>query len=394
MFTILAGMTRATHTHSKATQDPLDLNISGSYSERVGTSSNQHWEIDAVARGTSQGLHGVPESFSLGQRRYLGGKTKLLDAIYELSKKTLGHVPESVFDVFAGTGVVAERFARHGSKVVANDLLFHNFVSLQAFLGKGKVSINSLCEKLTELQRIKGSKNYFSENFGGNFFSLENAEKIGAMREEIDKIAESERERMCLLSSLIYATDKIANTVGHYDAFHRAQDNKAPVTLRLPSMFTGTSKNVILNGDSNALAGAYSADVVYLDPPYNSRQYSDAYHLLENLARWEKPEVFGVAKKMDRTDIKSKFCGKSAPAAFESLIESIHGKIIVVSFNNTGESRNARSNSTLTDKQILEPLKARGRVTTIDIEFGAFTTGKTKDRKGHMERLFLCEVSS
>ena len=240
----------------------------------------------------------------------------------------------------------------------------------------------------------KDSKNYFSDNFGGTFFSLENAKKIGAMREEIDKIAESERERMCLLSSLIYATDKIANTVGHYDAFHRAQDNTNPVALRLPSIFTETSKNVILNGDSNSLAGNYFADVVYLDPPYNSRQYSDAYHLLENLARWEKPEVFGVAKKMDRTNIKSKFCGKAAPAAFGSLIESIVGKVIIVSFNNTGESRNARSNATLTDEQILKPLKARGKVTIADIEFGAFTTGKTKDRKGHMERLFVCEVSS
>jgi len=356
--------------------------------------SNQHLAISAATRGENQGLHVVPESYGLGQRRYLGGKTKLLDSIYELSKKTLGHSPESVFDVFAGTGVVAERFAREGSKIVANDLLFHNFVSLQAFLGKGKVSIDSLCEKLSELQQVKGSKNYFSDNFGGTFFSLENAKKIGAMREEIEKIAESERERMCLLSSLIYATDKIANTVGHYDAFHRAQDNKNPVALRLPSIFTGTSKNVILNGDSNSLAGNYFADVVYLDPPYNSRQYSDAYHLLENLAQWEKPEVFGVAKKMDRTNIKSKFCGKSAPAAFGSLIESIDGKVIIVSFNNTGESRNARSNATLTDEQILKPLKARGKVTIVDIEFGAFTTGKTKDRKGHMERLFVCEVSS
>ena len=330
----------------------------------------------------------------MGQRRYLGGKTKLLDTIWEHSTNALGQAPESFFDVFAGTGVVAERFAREGANVIANDLLFHNYVSLQAFLGKGKVSSDSLCEKLSELNRVKGSKNYFSENFGGTFFSFENAKKIGAIREEIDKIAESERERMCLLSSLIYATDKIANTVGHYDAFHRAQDNTNPVALRLPTIFTRTSRNLILNGDSNALAGDHFADVVYLDPPYNSRQYSDAYHLLENLARWEEPEVFGVAKKMDRSNIKSKFCGKSAPGAFESLVESIDGKVIIVSFNNTGESRNARSNSTLNDDQILKPLKARGKVTTVDIEFGAFTTGKTKARKGHMERLFVCEVSS
>ena len=355
--------------------------------------SNQQLATHSESRGGKQPLHVVPESYGLGQRRYLGGKTKLLDAIYEISTKALGHSPESVFDVFAGTGVVAERFAREGSNVIANDLLFHNYVSLQAFLGKGKISIDSLCEKLSALERVKGSKNYFSENFGGTFFSLENAKKIGVIREEIDKIADSERERMCLLSSLIYATDKIANTVGHYDAFHRAQNNTNPLVLRMPSIFTRTSKNVVLNGDSNELAANYYSDVIYLDPPYNSRQYSDAYHLLENLARWEKPETFGIARKMDRTNIKSKFCGKSAPAAFASLIESLDGKVFIVSFNNTGESRDARSNSTLTDEQILKPLQARGKVKTIDIEFGAFTTGKTKDRNGHMERLFVCEVA-
>jgi adenine-specific DNA-methyltransferase len=362
--------------------------------ERVGTLSNRQLATFGKPDEGNQALQVVPASYSLGQRRYLGGKSKLLDAIYDLSTEILGDAPGSVFDVFAGTGVVAERFARSGSKVIANDLLFHNYVSLQAFLGKGKVSADSLCEKMSYLQRVKGSKNYFSENFGGTFFSIENAKKIGAMREEIEKISESERERFCLISSLIYATDKIANTVGHYDAFHRAQDNTNPVALRMPSIFSETSKNVILNGDSNSLASDYFADIVYLDPPYNSRQYSDAYHLLENLAQWEKPEVYGVAKKMDRTHIKSRFCGKGAPLAFESLIDSVDGKVIIVSFNNTGESRNARSNSTLTDEQILKPLKARGKVKTVDIEFGAFTTGKTKDRKGHMERLFVCEVSN
>ena len=64
--------------------------------------------------------------------------------------------------------------------------------------------------------------------------------------------------------------------------------------------------------DSNILANEIKGDVVYIDPPYNSRQYSDAYHLLENLALWNKPEVFGKAKKMDRSHIKSKYCSKDA----------------------------------------------------------------------------------
>lgn len=339
-------------------------------------------------------LHLVPETYSLGQRRYLGGKSKLLNTIVEISKDELGEAPKSVFDVFAGTGVVSERFATEGSSIIANDLLFHNFVSLEAFFGKAKVDLEIVSEKISYLQNVKGTKNYFSDHFGGTFFSVENAKKIGAIREEIEKISSSVRERYCLISSLLYATDKVANTVGHYDAFHRAQYITTPLTLRIPAIFTNTRQNQILQGDSNLIASKITSEVVYLDPPYNSRQYSDAYHLLENLAVWDKPEVHGVAKKMDRTHIKSKYCGKSAPEAFDDLISNLNGKLILVSFNNTGVSRNARSNASLTDEQILSSLSNKGTVSIREYEFGAFTTGKTNNRKGHSERIFVCQVTS
>ena len=333
------------------------------------------------------------DSYSMGQRRYLGGKTKLLDSIYDLAENKLGAKPTSIFDVFAGTGVVSERFIQNNASVVANDILFHNYLSLEAFMGNEFIYIDELVNKIKYLQKVKGSSNYFSKNFGGTFFSESNARKIGAIRSEIDKISNDGREKHCLISSLIYATDKIANTVGHYDAFHRAQNNTKNLTLRIPKVFNNDNKNIILNQDANDVVSKYEADIIYIDPPYNSRQYSDAYHLLENLALWEKPKLFGVAKKMDRTNIKSKYCGKSAPEAFSSLIEAARGKFIIVSFNNTGESKNSRSNSSLTDSEILKPLKSRGKVKTININFSPFTTGKTDNVKEHVERLFVCEVN-
>ena len=63
-------------------------------------------------------------------------------------------------------------------------------------------------------------------------------------------------------------------------------------------------ENELYNKDINELVRHISADVIYLDPPYNSRQYCDAYHLLENVVHWKKPKVRGVAKKMDRTFLK------------------------------------------------------------------------------------------
>ena len=94
--------------------------------------------------------------------------------------------------------------------------------------------------------------------------------------------------------------DKIANTVGHYDAYRKTGDLNKKLELCMLNLKSNTNNknNKIFNEDSNELVKYLKADVVYIDPPYNSRQYSDAYHLLENVAMWEKSDVHGVAKKM------------------------------------------------------------------------------------------------
>jgi adenine-specific DNA-methyltransferase len=153
------------------------------------------------------------------------------------------------------------------------------------------------------------------------------------------------------------------------------------------------SANQTFCQDAITLAPQVKTEVAYLDPPYNSRQYSDAYHLLENLASWEKPEVHGVAKKMDRSHLKSDFCGKSAPKTFTELISKLDTELIMVSYNNTSESLNSRSNAAIPDEEIIQALKSRGKVTVRELPFNGFTAGKTKKRE-HSERLFICRVES
>ena len=331
-------------------------------------------------------------TFELGNRRYLGGKSKLLDFIQSEMVKALGKEPDSVFDVFAGTGVVGYHFASQGIPVISNDLLQHNYFALQTFMGPQKIDIKQLAEKLVHLQNLSPKKNYFSEHFGGTFFSQSNAKKIGVIRDEIELIASSLREKAALITSLIYAADRVANTVGHYDAFHRGQDIQTPIELKLPNILRlKTSANEAYCQDSITLAPQVNSEVAYLDPPYNSRQYSDAYHLLENLAAWEKPEVHGVAKKMDRSHLKSDFCGKAAPKTFAELISKLDTKLIMVSYNNTSESLNKRSNAAISDEEIIKSLKSRGKVSIKEVAFNGFTTGKTKKRE-HTERLFICKV--
>jgi adenine-specific DNA-methyltransferase len=136
-----------------------------------------------------------------------------------------------------------------------------------------------------------------------------------------------------------------------------------------------------------------TCDVLYIDPPYNSRQYCDVYHLLENLARWDKPEVYGVAKKMDRSHLKSDYCLKSATRAFAELIRHAQCKHILISYNNTGESKDGRSNARIKDSEIVNILKRKGDVQIFERDYKAFTTGKSNG-EGHTERVFYCKVSN
>jgi adenine-specific DNA-methyltransferase len=331
-------------------------------------------------------------SFRLHNRRYLGNKYKLLGVIEDIVSEKCGEI-ESFCDIFAGTGVVGERFNSSKIKIISNDFLFLNYVCLKAFLCT-KINIQKLISnKINYLNNLKAEEdNYFSKHFGGTYFSIENAKKIGAIREEIEKFAENEEEKNIFICSLIYAVDKVANTVGHYDAFRQKLDMLQPIKLLLPDInYSINENNEIYRKDANALIREIYCDVLYIDPPYNSRQYSDAYHLLENLAQWKKPEVFGIGKKMDRSHIKSDYCVKKAAKAFKDLIDNADCRHILLSYNNTGESKDGRSNARINDDDIVRILKSKGEVEIFKRSYKAFTTGKS-DTKGNFERIFYCKV--
>ena len=331
-------------------------------------------------------------TFQLRNRRYLGNKYKLLGFIEDIVAEKCNEI-KSFCDIFAGTGVVGERFNKPEIKIISNDFLFTNYVCLKTFLGTN-TPIQNIADKIDTLNSLKTDQdNYFSKYFGNTYFSLENARKIGAIREEIEKIAETEEEKNILICSLIYAVDKVANTVGHYDAFRKDLDMLQSVKLLAPDIdHLNNGNNAIFKEDANILIRKIVCDVLYIDPPYNSRQYSDAYHLLENLAEWKKPNVEGVAKKMDRSHIKSSYCLKNATQAFEDLIKNANCKHILLSYNNTGDSKDGRSNARINDNDILRILKNKGEVEIFERDYKAFTAGKSNG-DGNAERIFYCKVN-
>ena len=335
----------------------------------------------------------IPGKFQIQNRRFLGNKYKLLGFIEDIvNEKCNGF--NSFCDIFAGTGVVGERFNEKDIKVISNDLLFSNYFPLKAFLGSTQINLDVLKEKIDFLNNLKTNQdNYFSIHYGNTYFTLENARKIGAIREGINKIADNENEKAVLITALLYATDKVANTVGHYDAYRKNLDTIQSIQLLVPDItLENNTNNEVFREDANLLIRKISCDVLYIDPPYNSRQYCDTYHLLENLATWEKPQVYGRAKKMDRSHLKSKYCLKVASKVFEDLIKNANCKHILVSYNNTGESKDGRSNACIKDDKIINILKNKGEVEIFERDYKAFTTGKS-NTEGHIERIFYCGVT-
>ncbi len=334
--------------------------------------------------------------FQIHNRRYLGSKFKLL-AFIDNVIGTHCHDCHTFTDLFGGTGVVAHHF-NDRFRIQINDTLFGNFLAYQTFLADQSVNwprIKELIDGYNQLTDMP-SENYYSRHFADTFLSRQNMRKVGVIRDDIDALFAqgkiNAREQAVLITSLLYAIDRIANTVGHYDAFRRSGDLAKLLVLRLPhTQEEHNQGNQIFQQDANELVKSIRSDIVYIDPPYNSRQYGDAYHFLENVAVNAKPEVHGVARKMDRSHLKSDYCTQKAAAQFGQLIENIDAKYILVSYNNTGSKINSRSNAKISDVQIMEILQKKGKVSVFEQDFHAFTTGKTQLVE-HKERLFLCEV--
>ena len=348
---------------------------------------------EKIKFGKTQSFNDSARRFELESRRYIGNKAKLTQWIINIIQEHTGGF-HSFFDVFAGTASVSKAVIPYTDNIVMNDFLFSNNIIYKAFFDKGKYEEAKLLNLLIQYNGINPNDiqaNYFSDNFGDKFFDYKNAKLIGWIREDIEKHRNSltEKEYAILLASLIYSIDRIANTVGHFDAYIKKPITYRPLTLQLIKPLSPKSVR-IYREDSNILATRVSADIAYIDPPYNSRQYSRFYHIYENLTTWEKPKLYGVAMKPKPQNM-SAYCTMGAAAAFKDLIMKLRVRYIAVSYNNTYNSKSGSSKNKITLKEIRDILEQRGRTTIYDCAHKCFNTGKT-EFINHKELLFITEV--
>lgn len=334
---------------------------------------------------------------NIENRRYIGNKSKLLKFIDDTIKKE--KIEFNTFgDVFSGTGVVAEYFFNKGKDIYVNDILYSNYVIYKAILNNENYDEEKIKLIICEYNKVKSEEiedNYFSDNFSGNYYHYYDAKKIGFVRENIEvKYNNKEinqREYYILIACLLYSMDKISNTVGHYESFLNKEPEYKNLQISFINLKKYKGKSYIFNEDANKLVREISVDVMYIDPPYNARQYANFYHLLENVAHWEKPPVFNKAKKMERKNIMSEYCRSNAKAVFKDLIDNINAKYIIVSYNNTYQAKSTSSINSITYEDMVDILNKKGKVNIYETDYKFFNSGKTNLDK-HKERLFVCRT--
>lgn len=100
---------------------------------------------------------------------------------------------------------------------------------------------------------------------------------------------------------------------------------------------TNGKDNKCFNGDGTEVVKEISGDILYIDPPYNGRQYLPNYHVLETAAKYDFPVVRGVTSQRQYDNEKSDFCLKTkAVGAFEKLIKNANFKHIILSYSTDG----------------------------------------------------------
>ena len=180
---------------------------------------------------------------------------------------------------------------------------------------------------------------------GGNgkrqYFSDENGKRIDTMRTAIENWKEngriSDNLYYFLLCSLLECADKVANTASVYGAYLKNLKKTAQKKLVLvPADYElNENEHQVFNKDANELIKEIEGDILYLDPPYNARQYGANYHMLNTIAEY-KPFV-PSGKTGLRQYSRSKYCSASfVKDEFDSLLKNAKFKYIFLSYNNEG----------------------------------------------------------
>lgn len=355
--------------------------------------------------------------------RYIGRKTNLLPYIEDVVWKNTSQ--KGIFcDLFAGTHSVAAHFKKLGFQIVSNDLLYLGYVFGRALIQSNELptlskltylpdtrapglidGMDTYLKVLNYLNRLDSVSDGFIFNtycpggeneFNRQYLSDENGQKIDAIRRQIevwrrDNLV-TDHEYYILLLSLLEAVSKVTNISGTYGAYLKDWDTRTYNKLSLEPILPIPSdkEHTVYREDANRLIERIECDILYIDPPYNSRQYITNYHLLETIARYDNPCVYGKTGLRSHSKAeKSAYCSQAeCLRAFAALISRAKAKHIIVSYNSEG---------IMSESEIRDVLSEKGRLPKlIPIDYRRFksnSSGESGNGQTVQEYLFYVQTS-
>jgi len=292
--------------------------------------------------------------------RFIGCKALLLDNIKDVIDEKAPDA-KSLCDVFSGSATVA-RYFKKWYEVYSNDLLYFSYVLQKGTIENDSVpTFDGLKEKLSisepidffnslnsaDMEVIEQEKRFFQNTYapaGGRMYVTdENALRIDFARNTVEDWYKSgvisENEYFYLVACIVEGIPFVSNTSGTYGAFHKEWERrsyKKYEVYRLDVTSNG-KKNKSFNCDGVELLKHIQGDILYIDPPYNGRQYLPNYHVLETAAKYDYPDVRGVTGQRPYENQKSDFCLKTkVVAAFDELIKNAKFQHIILSYSTDG----------------------------------------------------------
>ncbi len=315
---------------------------------------------------------------------YIGSKFKLSDFIKSTIHSVVGNdLSDKVFcDIFAGTGIIGRKFKSDVRTVIANDSEYYSYVLNKHYIENHQPIPNKekYIDILNNIEPIEGFiYNNYCYGSGSNrqYFSDNNGKKIDAIRKQIEtwktnnEIIDS--IYFYLLTGLLEAADKVANTASVYGAFlkHLKKTAQKEIVIKPAELIINNNEHKVFNIDSNILIKQIKGDILYLDPPYNARQYGANYHLLNTIAKYDVFEPRGKTGLRDYE--KSLYCSKTSVAnVFEDLIKHADFNFIFLSYNNEG---------LMSVNQVRTIMSKYGKYDLMSVKYNRFRADKEENRK-------------
>lgn len=264
-------------------------------------------------------------------------------------------------DIFAGTSAVGKHFKALGYSVISNDIQHFSYILAKVLVEQNGplefrlLKKQGISDPLAYLNALRGTSGFIYRNYapGGTkgkeyermYFSDRNARRIDAIRSRIaqwkTKGYLTDKEYYFLVACLLEAADKVANTASVYEAFLKKIKPSAEKDLSLVPLEytpgTGNHTYLALNGDGAELLEHIRGDILYMDPPYNTRKYDTNYHILETIALNDRPKIYGKTGVRAERCKKSDFCSKKeASRVLEDMVRKAKFEYILLSYNNEG----------------------------------------------------------